>query len=90
VTTEFAGAPGLLLVAHELANAETENYAVPDLVSLVAGSAGGTSWSAIDAVASCLVVHFMGVQDGAAGPWQCPSALAATVGAAIHDPNFTG
>jgi len=67
VTTVFAGSPGLLLVAHELANAETENYAVPDLVSLVSRSAGGTSWSAIDAVASCLVVHFLHVPAGAAG-----------------------
>jgi hypothetical protein len=89
VTTVFAGAPGLLLVAHELANAETENYAVPNLVALVARSAGGTSWSAIDAVASCLVVHFLGVQDGAAGTWACPTALADVVAAGIHDAGFS-
>jgi len=90
VTTVFAGSPGLLLVAHELANAETENYAVPSLVSLVSRSAGGASWSPIDAVASCLVVHFLGVQDDAAGPWACPTALADVVATAIHDPGFTG
>ena len=90
VTTVLAGAPGLLLVAHELANAETENYAVPALVDLVARDAGGTSWSAIDAVATCLVVHFMHVQDGAAGSWTCPAGLADVVGAHIHDATFTG
>jgi hypothetical protein len=90
VTTVFAGAPGLLLVAHEIANAETENYAVPDLVALVARDAGGTSWSPIDAVASCLVVHFLRVQDGAAGSWACPVGLADVVAAHIHDATFTG
>ena len=90
VTTVFAGSPGLLLVAHELANAEVENYAVPALLGLVARAEGGASWSPIDAVASCLVVHFVHVQDGAAGPWACPSALADVVGAHIHDAAFTG
>ena len=89
VTTLFAGAPGLLLVAHELANAETENYAVPNLVALVARSEGGTSWSPIDAVASCLVVHFLGVQDDAAGSWACPADLAGVVAAGIHDAGFS-
>ena len=89
VTTLFAGAPGLLLVAHELANDETENYAVPNLVALVARSEGGTSWSPIDAVASCLVVHFLGVQDDAAGSWACPADLAGVVAAGIHDAGFS-
>jgi hypothetical protein len=35
-------------------------------------------------VASCLVEHFLGFQDGAAGPWQCPASLAATVAEHIH------
>ena len=74
VTTVFAGSPGLALVAHELANAETENYAVPALVDLVVRDGGSASWSPIDAVASCLVVHFLGFQDGAAGPWVCPAS----------------
>ena len=90
VTTVFAGSPGLLLVAHELANAEVENYAVPALLGLVTRAEGGASWSPIDAVASCLVVHFLRAQDGAAGPWACPSALADVVGAHIHDAAFTG
>jgi len=90
VATVFAGAPGLLLVAHEIANAETENYAVPGLVALVARDAGGTSWSPIDAVASCLVAHFLHVQDGAAGSWACPVGLADIVAAHIHDATFTG
>lgn len=90
VTTVFAGAPGLLLVAHELANAATENYAVPALVHLVVQSEGRTSWSPIDAVATCLVAHFMHVQDGAAGTWSCPAALADIVAAHIRDAAFTG
>ena len=70
-----AGPPTLALVAHELANAETENDAVPSLVAQVSTAEAGTSWSPIDAVASCLVEHFMGFQDNAAGtggvrpPW---------------------
>ena len=81
----FAGTPTLALVAHELANAETQNYAVPNLLSQVAAAAGGTTWSPTDGVASCLVAHFMGFQDAVAGAWQCPAALAATVAAEIHD-----
>jgi len=81
----FSGSPTLALVAHELANAETENDAVPSLLSEVAAVAGGTTWSPTDAVASCLVVHFMGFQDDVAGSWQCPAALASTVAANIHD-----
>ena len=80
----FAGTPTLALVAHELANAETQNDAVPSLLSQVAAAAGGTTWSPTDGVASCLVAHFMGFQDAVAGPWQCPAALAATVAANIH------
>jgi hypothetical protein len=81
----FAGSPSLALVAHELANAETENDAVPTLMSEVTAAEAGTSWSPIDAVASCLVVHFMGFQDDAAGTWQCPPALATLVADHIHD-----
>jgi hypothetical protein len=84
-TTVFAGAPSLALVAHELADAETENDAVPSLMAEVTTAEAGTSWSSIDAVASCLVVNFMGFQDDAAGSWQCPLALAAVVAANIHD-----
>jgi hypothetical protein len=83
--TVFAGSPTLALVAHELANAETQNDAVPDLLNEVGAVAGTTSWSPTDAVASCLVAHFMGFQDGAAGTWQCSSALASFVAANIHD-----
>jgi hypothetical protein len=83
-TTVFAGSPSLGLVAHEIANAETENYAVPTLVAAVTTAEAGTSWSPIDAVASCLVEHFMGFQDDAAGSWQCPTALAATVANGIR------
>jgi hypothetical protein len=83
--TLFAGNPTLALVAHEIANAETENDAVPDVLNQVEASAGGTSWSAIDAVASCLVEHYLGVQDDVAGSWQCSSAMAASVAANIHD-----
>jgi hypothetical protein len=83
--TIFAGVPTLALVAHELANAETQNDAVPSLLQEVAAAAGGTSWSPTDAVASCLVVHFMGFQDDAAGTWQCPAALATVVAENIHD-----
>lgn len=81
----FSGSPTLALVAHELANAETQNDAVPSLLNEVAAAAGATTWSPTDGVASCLVVNFMGFQDNAAGAWQCPSALAATVAANIHD-----
>ncbi len=84
-TTVFAGVPTLELVAHELANAETETDAVPSLMAQVSAAAAGTSWSSIDAVASCLVEHFMGFQDDAAGSWQCPASLASTVAAHIHD-----
>ena len=89
VTTVFAGTPALALVAHEVANAETENYAVPALVDLVVRDGGSASWSPIDAVASCLVVHYLGFQDGAAGPWACPASLADTVAANIHNAAFT-
>jgi hypothetical protein len=85
VHTVFAGSPALSLVAHEVANAETEQFALPALLQEVSAAAAGTSWSPTDAVASCLVVHFMGFQDDAAGSWQCPAALAATVAAHIHD-----
>ena len=81
----FSGSPTLALVAHELANAETQNDAVPSLLNEVAAAAAGTSWSPTDAVASCLVVHFMGFQDDSAGTWQCPAALATIVAANIHD-----
>lgn len=88
-TTVFSGSPTMALVAHEVANAETENDAVPSLVAEVTTAEAGTSWSPIDAVASCLVEHFMGFQDQAAGTWQCPVGLAATVAADIHDPAST-
>jgi 3D (Asp-Asp-Asp) domain-containing protein len=83
--TVFSGSPSLALVAHELANAEAENDAVPSLLSQVAAAEGGTSWSATDAVASCLVEHFLGFQDNAAGTWQCPGALANLVADEIHE-----
>jgi hypothetical protein len=83
--TVFAGSPSLALVAHELANAETENDAAPSLMSEVTTVEDGTSWSPIDAVASCLVQHFMGFQDDAAGTWQCPAALATIVAENIHN-----
>jgi hypothetical protein len=82
--TVFFGSPTLALVAHELANAETENDAVPSLMSEVAIDEAGTSWSPIDAVASCLVEHFMGFEDFAAGAWQCPASLATQVAQDIH------
>jgi hypothetical protein len=81
----FSGSPTLALVAHELANAETQNDAIPSLLAQVAAAAGGTTWSPTDGVASCLVVHFMGFQDAVAGTWQCPATLASTVAANIHD-----
>jgi hypothetical protein len=84
--TVFAGTPTLALVAHELANAETMDYAQPSLLTEVADAAGGASWTPIDAVSSCLVEHFMGFQDGAAGTWQCPSSLATEVAEDIHTP----
>jgi len=83
--TVFAGTPNLALVAHEMANAETENDAVPSLLNTVTEAEAGTSWSPIDAVASCLVAHFMGFQDNAAGTWQCPFTLASFVATNIHD-----
>lgn len=83
--TVFSGSPSLALVAHELANAETENDAIPSLMSEVTVAEAGTAWTPIDAVASCLVEHFMGFQDGAAGTWECPVALATMVAANIHD-----
>jgi hypothetical protein len=81
----FAGSPTLALVAHEMANAETQNDAIPALLNDVATADGGTSWSPTDAVASCLVAHFMGFQDDAAGSWQCPAALSTMVAVNIHD-----
>jgi hypothetical protein len=83
-TTVFAGSPTLALVAHELANAETENDAVPALMAQVTAAEAGSSWSPIDAVATCLVVHFLGFQDHAAGSWQCPVGLATFVADNIH------
>jgi hypothetical protein len=85
IRTEFSGSPSLALVAHEMANAETENDAVPSLLSEATAAEGGTSWSSTDAVASCLVFRFLGFQDEAAGTWQCPAALAASVAEHIHD-----
>jgi hypothetical protein len=87
--TVFAGTPTLALVAHEVANAETEHFAVPTLLNQVSAAAAGTSWSPTDAVASCMVVHFLGFQDNAAGSWQCPAGLAASVAAHIHDTMVT-
>jgi hypothetical protein len=83
--TVFSGSPTLALVAHELANAETQNDAVPSLMNEVAASATGTSWSPTDAVATCLVAHFMGIQDHSAGTWQCAAGLGDIVAANIHD-----
>jgi hypothetical protein len=83
--TVFAGTPTLALVAHEIANAETEHFAVPTLLNEVSAAAAGTSWSPTDAVASCLVLHFLGFQDNASGSWQCPAGLADSVAAHIHD-----
>jgi hypothetical protein len=83
--TVFAGSPNLSLVAHELANAETQNDAVPDLLSEVAAAEDGNSWSPTDAVSSCLVAHFIGIQDDAAGVWACPATLATFVAGNIHD-----
>jgi hypothetical protein len=83
--TVFGGSPTLALVAHELANAEALNDAVPSLMNHVSSAESGTSWSPTDAVASCLVAHFMGFQDAAAGTWRCPAALAGFVAQNIHD-----
>ena len=83
--TVFSGSPTLALVAHEMANAEVENDAVPSLMSEVAIAEAGSSWSTIDAAATCLVEHFMGFQDQAAGAWECPAALASVVADHIHD-----
>jgi hypothetical protein len=87
--TVFAGAPPLALVAHELANAEAEADATPSLLSQVAAAEAGTSWSPIDAVSSCLVEHFLGFQDNAAGTWQCPTELASLVAEDIHETTVT-
>lgn len=84
-STVFDGPVTLALVAHEIANAETEAYAIPTLLAEVANAAGADSWSPTDAVASCLVAHFLGFQDGAAGVWACPATLADAVAAHIHD-----
>ena len=81
----FSGTPTLALVAHELANAETQNDAVPSLLSQVAAATGGTTWSPTDGVASCPVAHFMGFQDPVARTWQCPAVLASPVAADIHE-----
>lgn len=83
--TVFSGSPSLALVAHELGNAETEQSALPTLLNEVGTAAAGTSWSPTDAVASCLVVHFLGLQDDAAGSWQCPAQMASWVATHIHD-----
>jgi hypothetical protein len=83
--TVFSGAPSLALVAHEVANAEVEQSALPALLQEVSTDAAGTSWSPTDAVASCLVADLLGFQDGVAGSWQCPAALATSVAAHIHD-----
>ena len=83
--TIFAGSPNLALVAHELANAETQNDAVPALMNEVTTAEDGTSWSPTDAVASCLVEQYMGFQDDMAGTWQCSAALGVEVAAHIHD-----
>ena len=83
--TVFDGTPTLALVAHEVANAETEHFALATLMNEVSTAAAGTSWSPTDAVASCLVMHFLGFEDNAAGSWQCPAGLAASVAAHIHD-----
>jgi hypothetical protein len=85
VHTVFGGSPTLALVAHELANAEALNDAVPNLMSKVSAAESGTSWSTTDALASCLVAHFMGFQDFSAGSWRCPDALASYVARNIHD-----
>ncbi len=85
IRTVFSGQPNLALVAHEVANAETEADALPALLDQVAAAASGSSWSPTDAVASCLVVHTLGFQDDAAGTWQCPVPLADYVTAHIHD-----
>ena len=83
--TVFVGSPSLALVAHEVANAETEQSALPAILSEVSTAAAGTSWSPTDAVASCLVAHFLGFQDDAAGSWQCPALLSSWVASHIHD-----
>jgi 3D (Asp-Asp-Asp) domain-containing protein len=83
--TVFSGSPTLALVAHEVANAEVEHFAAPALLQQAGAAAAETSWSPTDAAASCLVAHFLGFQDRAAGPWECPVALAASIAAHIHD-----
>jgi hypothetical protein len=85
VETVFGGSPSLALVAHELGNAETLNDAIPSLMSKVSSAESGSSWSTTDAVASCLVAHFMGFQDGVAGTWRCPNGLSTFVAQNIHD-----
>ena len=71
----FRRLAALALVAHELANAETENDAVP---ACDPGHGGGSRDVMVPdrRRGLCLVAHFMGFQDDAAGPWQCPAALA--------------
>jgi hypothetical protein len=84
VKSVFSGSPTLALVAHEVANAETEADAGPALLSQVSEAEADSSWSPTDAVASCLVEHFLGIQDNAAGSWQCPNTLADLVAENIH------
>jgi hypothetical protein len=84
-STVFAGPVNLALVAHELGNAETSEYAPASLLAEVTSAEAGTSWSPTDATATCLVAHFMGFQDQAAGSWSCPAALATEVADHIHD-----
>jgi hypothetical protein len=88
--TVFWGTPPLTLVAHELANAEVEIYAMAPLIAMVTRAEAGTSWSPIDAVAGCLVVHYMNIPDTSAGTWTCPPALGDIVAANIHNAAFTG
>jgi hypothetical protein len=83
--TVFGGSPTLALVAHELANAEALRDAVPSLMKHVSTAESGTSWSPTDALATCLVAHFMGFQDAAAGTWRCPGPLGNFVAQNIHD-----
>jgi hypothetical protein len=82
--TVFTGVPTLALVAHELANAETQNGASATLLAEVSAAEGGTAWSPTDATATCLVAHYLGIQDQAAGTWQCPAGLATYVADTIH------
>ena len=81
----FAGSPNLALVAHELANAETQNDAVPTLMNEVATAEGRDFVVPYRrrGVLPGRAVH--GVPNDAAGTWQCPAALGAEVAAHIHD-----